>query len=181
MHVGIDTSQRQWKSSRHFWRMPNLQFCVSGKRPIEDNRQWSGSNTMNQACLHKMQRWYKQVLLQCIYVVLNFIHHDIVNRNIICLNKEFTVQHIQYNTLSIYCVPFLLRNMRLTLHSSQGRARYGVFCLLQIWLLIHCFYVEAEFLAVGSILLYRTSIYQDPPRNMNIKIFIFHWKKMFVK
>ena len=34
MHVGIANPRWRGKCSRHSWRMRNLQFCVSGKRPI---------------------------------------------------------------------------------------------------------------------------------------------------
>ena len=44
MHVRIANPRCRGKRSRHFWRMRNLQFCVSGKRPMCDDalvKQWT--------------------------------------------------------------------------------------------------------------------------------------------
>ena len=53
MHVGTANSRLRGKRSRHYRRMRNPQFYVSGKKPmiIRANRHAYSSETRNEACI----------------------------------------------------------------------------------------------------------------------------------
>ena len=75
MHVGIANPRWRGKCSWHSWRMRNLQFYVSGKRPMEDDDLLILCMLMSWQCKepgHQQPRYWPSSPEYCILSTLRF-------------------------------------------------------------------------------------------------------------